>query len=135
MRCEVKANRHEWGGKVNMQKVSVQFFSSETSEALAFRDGAIDLAFPIDNKAFASTAGVNLTTVPSYAVQGGFYMNVLQKPWNDVHVRLAVAYALDRSALINPWGGYATPVYQFLSAGLLENNGSPARCGSVLKSV
>jgi peptide/nickel transport system substrate-binding protein len=133
--AELKANPHYWGGKVNMKKVSVQFFSSETSEALAFRDHEIDLAFPIDNKAFASTAGVNLTTVPSYAVQGGFYMNVLQKPWDNVHVRLAVAYALDRSALINAWGGYATPVYQFLSAGLLENIGSPAQVDSVLKSV
>ena len=133
--AELKANPHYWGGKVNIKNVSVQFFSSETSEALAFRDHEIDLAFPIDNKAFASTAGVNLTTVPSYAVQGGFYMNVLQKPWNNVHVRLAVAYALDRSALINAWGGYATPVYQFLSAGLLENIGSPAQVDSVLKSV
>jgi peptide/nickel transport system substrate-binding protein len=68
-------------------------------------------------------------------VQGGFYLNVLQKPWNNVHVRLAVAYALDRSALINAWGGYATPVYQFLTAGLLENIGSSVQVASVLKSV
>ena len=87
----------------------------------AFRQGAIDLAFPIDNKAFASTGGVKLTTVPSYAVQGCFFMNVLQKPCNNIHVRRAVAYALNRTALISAWGGYATPVYQFLTAGLLEN--------------
>jgi peptide/nickel transport system substrate-binding protein len=133
--AELTANPHYWGGKVNIKKVSVQFFSSETSEALAFRDGEIQLAFPIDNKAFASTAGVKLTTVPSYAVQGGFYLNVLQKPWDNVHVRLAVAYALDHSALISAWGGYATPVYQFLTAGLLENIGSPSQVATVLKSV
>jgi len=133
--AELKANPHYWRGKVNIKTVSVQFFSSETSEALAFRDGAIDLAFPIDNRAFASTAGVNLTTVPSYAVQGEFGMNTLQKPWNNVHVRRAVAYALDRNALINAWGGYATPIYQFLTAGMLENIGSPAQVDSVLKSV
>jgi len=133
--AELKANPHYWRGKVNIKKVSVQFFSSETSEALAYRDGEIDLAFPIDNKAFASTAGAQLTTVPSYAVQGGFYMNVLQKPWNNLHVRLAVAYALDRPALIAAWGGYASPVYQFLSAGLLENIGSSSQVNSVLTSV
>lgn len=133
--AELKANPHYWRGKVNIQKVSAQFFSSETSEALAFRQGAIDLAFPIDNKAFASTAGVKLTAVPSYAVQGEFGMNTLQKPWNNIHVRLAVAYALNRTALINAWGGYADPVYQFLTAGLLENIGSPAEVASVLKSV
>jgi peptide/nickel transport system substrate-binding protein len=133
--AELKANPHYWRGQVNIKKVSVQFFSSETSEALAFRDGEIQLAFPIDNRAFASTSGSQLTTVPSYAVQGGFYMNVLQKPWNNLHVRLAVAYALDRSALIAAWGGYATPVYQFLSAGLLENIGSSSQVSSVLTSV
>ena len=53
--AELTANPHYWGGAVNIKKVSVQFFSSETSEALAFRDGEINLAFPIDNKSFAST--------------------------------------------------------------------------------
>lgn len=133
--AQLKANPYYWGGKVNIKNVSIQFFSSETSEALAFRDHEIDLAFPIDNKAFASTAGVALTTVPSYAVQGGFFMNVLQKPWNDPHVRLAVAYALNHSALVAAWGGYATPVYQFLTAGLLENIGTPEQVASVLRSV
>ena len=133
--AELKANPHYWGGKVNIKKVSVQFFSSETSEALAFRQGAIDLAFPIDNKAFASTGGIKLTTVPSYAVQGCFFMNVLQKPFNNLHVRRAIAYALNRTALISAWGGYATPVYQFLTAGLLENIGTPAQVAAALKSV
>src|SRR3984957_5213559 len=133
--AQLKANPHYWGGEVKNQNLSVQFFSSETSEALAFRDHEIDMAFPIDNKSFASTAGVTLTTVPSYAVQGCFFMNVLQKPWNDVHVRLAVAYALDHNALIQAWGGFADPVYQFLTAGLLENIGTPAQVASVLKSV
>jgi peptide/nickel transport system substrate-binding protein len=133
--AELTANPHYWGGKVNIKKVSVQFFSSETSEALAFRDGEIQLAFPIDNKAFASTAGIKLTTVPSYAVQGQFAMNVLQPPFNNVHVRLAVAYALNRTDLINAWGGYVDPVYQFLTAGLLENLGSAAQVNTVLKTV
>jgi peptide/nickel transport system substrate-binding protein len=133
--AELKANPHYWGGPVKIKQVSVQFFSSETSEALAFRDGEINLAFPIDNKAFASTAGTKLTTVPSYAVQGEFLMNTIQKPWNDVHVRLAVAYALNRTDLINAWGGYADPVYQFLTAGLLENIATPSQVSDALKSV
>jgi peptide/nickel transport system substrate-binding protein len=133
--AELTANPHYWGGAVNIKKVSVQFFSSETSEALAFRDGEINLAFPIDNKAFASSSGQALTTVPSYAVQGAFFMNVLQKPFDNVHVRRAVAYALNRTAIVNAWGGYAAPVYQFLTAGLLENIGTAAQVKTVLASV
>ena len=133
--AELTANPHYWRGAVNIKKVSAQFFSSETSEALAFRDGEINLAFPIDSKAFASSSGQPLTTVPSYAVQGCFFMNVLQKPFDNVHVRRAVAYALNRTALINAWGGYATPVYQFLTAGLLENVGTAAQVSEALKTV
>ena len=62
-------------------------------------------------------------------------MNVLQKPFDNVHVRRAVAYALNRTALINAWGGYATPVYQFLTAGLLENIGTAANVKTALASV
>ncbi len=62
-------------------------------------------------------------------------MNVLQKPFDNVHVRRAIAYALNRTALINAWGGYAAPVYQFLTAGLLQNIGTAAQVSESLKSV
>ena len=41
--AELSANPHWWGGKVPIQHISVTFFGSETSEALAFRAGEIDI--------------------------------------------------------------------------------------------
>lgn len=133
--AELKANPHWWHGAVPIKNVSVKFFSSETSEALAFRDHEIDMAFPGDNTTFASTSGAKLISVPGYSQQFYFLMNTLQKPFDDIHVRQAIAYALNRSALISAYGGYATPVYQFLTEGLLENVGSKASVDKVLQSV
>ena len=54
---ELSANPHWWGGKVPIQHITVKYFSTETSEALAMRSGEIDVAFPQDGKAFASVSG------------------------------------------------------------------------------
>lgn len=133
--AQLKANPHYWNGTVPIKQLSVKFFSNTTSEALAFRDGEIDLAFPSDNKGFAATAGSKLIDVSSYAVQGGFWMNVLQKPWTNVDVRRAVAYALTRKALISAWGGYAKPAYTFIGSGFLQTLGSKAQIRQALSSV
>ena len=57
---ELAANPNWWGGKVPVQHITVKFFSSETSEALAMRAGEIDVAFPTNGTSFASAfvAGV-----------------------------------------------------------------------------
>jgi peptide/nickel transport system substrate-binding protein len=82
---ELKANPHWWRGAVNVKRVSWRFFQNETSEALAFRAGQSDIAFPFDAKAFASTAATKLINVPSNTT-GYFGMNFQQAPFNDVHV-------------------------------------------------
>ena len=41
-------------------------------------------------------------------------MNTQMAPWNDVHVRRAVDYALNRTDLINANGGYAVPTYTLI---------------------
>jgi hypothetical protein len=68
--AELKANPNWWGGKVDIQHISIKFFASENSEALAFRAGELDVAFPGSPKAFASTAGRTLITVPSCSKSG-----------------------------------------------------------------
>ena len=95
--AELTANPHWWGGEVRVQHISFTFFSNETSEALAFRAGEIDLdPSVISPRSFASTSGAKLLTTPSCGI-GFFIMNTKTPGWDDVHVRRAVAYALDRT--------------------------------------
>lgn len=132
--AELAANPSYWGGEVDIAQVDWSFFSSETSAAIAFRAGEVDVYFPDDNKAFASTAGTELITVPS-ADTGQFVLNVLIAPWDDVHVRRAVALAMNKPELAEAWGGFVTPVDYFLAPSLLEQLGSPEEVEAALADV
>jgi len=95
--AELTANPHWWGGKVPIQHVSMLFYSNETSLALAFRAGEVDLTPYVGSpNSFKATSGATLLSTPSCHI-GFFGMNTTQPGWNDVHVRRAVAYALNRT--------------------------------------
>ena len=133
--AELSANPHWWGGEVPVQHISFTFFSSETSEALAFRAGEIDVdPSVISPRSFASTSGTKLLTTPSCGI-GFFIMNTKTPGWDDVHVRRAVAYALNRSDIIAASGGYASPIYTLTPPALLDTIASPSQINSLLKSI
>jgi peptide/nickel transport system substrate-binding protein len=131
---ELTANPHWWRGPVNVKHVSWKFFQNETSEALAFRAGQIDVAFPFDAKAFGSTAATKLVNVPSNTT-GYFGMNFQQAPFNDVHVRRAVADALNKEAIINAVGVPSIPAKTLIPPNQLRTLGTKAQVDAVVKSV
>ncbi|MDQ7909009.1 ABC transporter substrate-binding protein [Phytohabitans sp. ZYX-F-186] len=100
------ANPDYWGGQPKIATATLQGFADENSEALAFRTGELDVVFPSDVRSFEATAGTKVTSVPGTR-QGIFWMNVGVAPWNDVHVRRAVAYAINKDDIINVIGGNA----------------------------
>jgi peptide/nickel transport system substrate-binding protein len=131
----LSANPHWWGGKVPIQRITFTFYSNETSEALAFRAGEIDAdPYILDERSFATTSGTKLINTLSDNT-GVFSMNTQSPGWNDVHVRRAVAYAIDRTDIIAANGGYATPIYTFIPANMLETIASPTRVSSLLASL
>jgi peptide/nickel transport system substrate-binding protein len=133
--AELSANPHWWGGTVPIQKLSFTFFSSETSLALAFRAGEIDLDPGINApKSFAAASGAKLLTAPSCG-NSFFGMNVRDSGWNDVHVRRAVAYALNRIDIIAAQGGYASPIYTMTPPSLLRSVASQSQINALLGSI
>jgi peptide/nickel transport system substrate-binding protein len=129
------ANPHWWGGKVMIQRITFSFFATETSEALAFRAGEIDADPDISSpKSFASTSGATILSAESCG-NGFFSMNTSQPGWDDVHVRRAVAYALNRTDIIAAAGGYATPIYTFTPPQLLDAVASPSQVNGLLASL
>jgi peptide/nickel transport system substrate-binding protein len=129
---DLSANPHWWGGKVPIQQISFKFFSTETSEALAMRAGEIDVAFPSDGRSFAASSGAKVTSWLNNEI-GFFSMNVNQAPWNDIHVRRAVAYALNRTDIIAAHGGAtaAQPLYDFFPAIDLDLLGSKSQVSAI----
>ena len=133
--AELSANPHWWGGKVPIGRITITSYSSETSEALAFRAGEIDLAANLSGaKAFAATSGATLLATPSCA-NGFFGMNVTDHGWNDVHVRRAVAYALNRADIIAARGGYAEPISTLTPPSLLRSVASQSQINALLGSI
>ncbi|WP_457256031.1 ABC transporter substrate-binding protein [Pedococcus sp. P5_B7] len=133
--AELDANTHYWGGRVPIQKISWRFFSNENGSAIAMRAGRLDVAFPSDNRAWAATSGVEPKTAEGGTRQGDFTMNTLAEPWNDVHVRRAVAYALDKEALINAAGGYAQQLNSLIPEAFLRLLGDQEEVEGVLASL
>lgn len=116
--AELSANDNYWGGDVHIDRISFKFFADEPGMALAFRSGEIDWALPKDAPAFESAAATELHTGPSANI-GIFYMNTGVEPWSDIHVRRAVAHALNREDIITAFGGNATPATTLIPRDLL----------------
>jgi peptide/nickel transport system substrate-binding protein len=133
--AELSANPHWWGGKVPIQRISFTPFSSETSLALAFRSGEIDLdPFIVDMRAFSATSGLKLLSVPSNST-GILAMNTQLPGWDDVHVRRAVGYAINRADIIAANGGYAAPIYSLIPPSMLSTIGSSSQVSSLVNSL
>jgi peptide/nickel transport system substrate-binding protein len=132
---EMSANPHWWGGPVHVKHVTVKLFASETSEALAFRAGELDVAYGVlDARSFASTSGASLISTPAFS-EGYFGMNYRLAPWNDIHVRRAVAYALNRADVIASLGNKAEPVTTLIPPIQLAQLGSQAQVNALINAL
>src|SRR5262249_39840417 len=126
---ELQANAHWWGGPVPVQHISVKFFADEQSLALAFRGGAIDVdPAVLDAAGFQARAATKVITAPGSGSRL-FSMNVQRAPWSDVHVRRAVAYAVNRQDIISgdSGPGLGTPNYYLIPRVLLASLGTPSQ--------
>jgi len=104
-----KKNPYYWDASaVKLAGVNVTFYSSDQSELLAFQSGQID---QIDSDPAAAAAlGSSYRQLRSGFVKfDGLTFNVDKAPFNDVAVRQAVAWALNRSAIVKTvYAGEAT---------------------------
>lgn len=104
-------NENYWGQKGYVEKAVFQCISNDQTIALAMRNGSIDITFQVSQqigKQFA-TSGVDVIAAPGMDCSFTAF-NLAARPWSDIHVRRAVAYASDRQGFAKAfWGGYATP--------------------------
>jgi peptide/nickel transport system substrate-binding protein len=104
-----KKNPDYWdAAAVKLSAVNVTFYSSEQSELLAFQSGQID---QIDTTPAAEAAlGTSYRQQHSGFLKfDGLTFNVDKAPFNNVAVRQAVAWALNRPAIVQTvYGGEGT---------------------------
>lgn len=101
----VEAERYEgyWGRKPGVQNVTVKFIVSDSTRLLAMRSGQIDGTFRIPHDQIDQWKRLPNATIQVAPPQETAYLSfdVASPPWNDIHVRRAVAYALDKAGLVH----------------------------------
>ncbi len=126
-----------WGGPTPpAARINISFFKEEPAEALALRSGAIDGVLPIaDVKLFANVPGTRLVAAPGTS-SDVISMNTQTPPFNNIHVRRAIAYATDVKGMLKAtWGRYAVIDHSIVPASLFKNIAPASQVNAMLDSL
>ena len=96
------ANEKYWGGAPKVPGVTFQFISEPSTALSALQAGEIDWTDSIPTQRIAQLQGddsLELAVTPS---NDYWYLalNEAKAPWNDVRVRRAIAFAIDRKSIV-----------------------------------
>ncbi|MDP2858304.1 MAG: glutathione ABC transporter substrate-binding protein [Bacillota bacterium] len=144
-RIEFVKNAAYWGGAPTPDKVTIRIIPEPSTQVAELEAGGIHIAFNIPTQEVArlkqsKTADV-LTTL-SWSVQG-LVFNVTRKPYNDVRVRQALNYAVDKESIVKfveaglaePTGQILTPVVFGYNPNLKPYPYDPAKAKQLLKAA
>ncbi|GHU65602.1 ABC transporter substrate-binding protein [Clostridia bacterium] len=107
------ANEKWWGGEVALKEVRFDFFADENTRLLAFTQGDVNFALnvPVDqSEQWEKVDGATVQFLNDRNYYGlTFDPNVA--PFDEEHVRKAVAYAIDKEGIVNGsiLKGHGTP--------------------------
>ena len=92
-----------WGGKVPAAKVRIDFIRDESTRILARQAGDIDLAINIalDQLQEWDDAGDTTVMITPNRSYVGIDFNTAVAPFDDIHVRRAIAMACDRGGFVS----------------------------------
>ncbi|SDT15918.1 ABC transporter substrate-binding protein [Jiangella sp. DSM 45060] len=134
---ELSAHEDYWGGKPPIDRVSVKFFTDDNSMALAMRAGEIDIAPGIGQpEGFVAAAGTATTYTTATCATSLVAMPTRTAPWDDIHVRRAVAHAINRDDIIAATQGQAgAPLHTLIAPQLFESLGTEEEVEAALEEV
>ena len=99
-----------WGEPAHLDKVTLKIIENSETLVNALRSGALDLVTRMNANQIASLSGLQILEGSSNVVQA-LYLNHAVTPFDDVRVRQALCYAIDKHELIElAADGYGTPV-------------------------
>jgi peptide/nickel transport system substrate-binding protein len=104
---ELVANDTYFRGTPKIKKISYRFIPSDASRDLAFQNGELDVEYGRADQAWVNrTRGLAHTVVDIFepAEEAELHLNTTIKPLDDIRVRQAIAYAIDRPELVR-WRG------------------------------
>lgn len=116
---ELATREDYWGEKPGVEGVTLQYFADATATTNALRTGDVDAIVNLQAPELVSTfESDDAFTVTSGTSSGEITLsfNNRTEPFDDVRVRQAVLYALDRQAIIDTaWNGYGSLTATFVT--------------------
>ncbi len=133
---QLSRNPYWKGPQPLASRIAISLFKDEPSLALALRSGAVAGTFGYTApKTFANIAGFRQMGTPATWV-AFFGMNTTMRPFNDVHVRRAIAYATDTKGMVNAlYPSLASEAVTISPASLFGNVGSAGQVNEMLSSL
>ncbi|MGD0423098.1 MAG: ABC transporter substrate-binding protein [Candidatus Bathyarchaeia archaeon] len=119
------ANPNWWNassGYPKTKNIIYKFYSDSTSLSLALQSGEIDIAYrqlaPTDIQSFQTNTKLKVWQGPAQFIQY-LAFNELQKPFDNVNVRRAIAAAINRTLIANTvFLGQVVPLYSMIPIGM-----------------
>lgn len=131
-------NPNYWGEAPKIDTILFKEVIEDNARAIGLQTGAIDIAYEVE-----PSTGARLFREPNLVVRKArsyrsvfIVMNTQKPPFNDVRVRLAVNYAINRLAIVNgllrgfaevPTGPVAPTIYGYCPQSRFEYNPTRAR--------
>jgi peptide/nickel transport system substrate-binding protein len=120
-KVELARNASYWGQKAKLDRVIIRPISANTARLQALQTGevnAYDLAAPQDVPSIQSNSSLKVIKRPAFNV-AYVTINSAHPPFNNVLVRRAVAYGLDRESVIkNFYYGTGKVAHEFMPPSL-----------------
>jgi peptide/nickel transport system substrate-binding protein len=100
-RIVLEANPDYWAGPPTPKRLVFRFIPDPSTRAAELKAGGVDIITgpPVAQLKELSTGDTAVVTVPA-ARSIAYPINTLQKPLNDVRVRLAINHAVDRETIV-----------------------------------
>ncbi|ABN06894.1 4-phytase [Methanocorpusculum labreanum Z] len=100
---DVVRNENYWGGKVGLAGVNTTYIGDATARTLLIKSGDADVVRDILPSEYAAVKNAADTHVESKAMLRTYfvYMNENKAPFNDVRVRQALSYAVNRQEIVD----------------------------------
>lgn len=106
----LEKNKDYWGTPAYLDKVVLKVYEDGEALVMSLRSGASDMAMRLGASQIAELDNLNIIEGSNNLVQA-LYLNNAVKPFDDVRVRQALSYAIDKQEVINlASDGYGTPI-------------------------
>ena len=100
-----------WGEPAHLDKVTLKIIENSDSLLMSLQSGAIDLCAHLTTAQMAQLGDSFDVAEGTMNLVQALYLNNAEKPFDDVRVRQALCYAVDKQAIIDlAFDGYGTPI-------------------------